>query len=278
MQTVDDDDVVRIVSLDAAPNQLLCSIITQPCTIDRHEEPRIGAGGSSYKSAQVQIDSKLPPGRLLTLDNFSATTPCEIKKRKNKAKENKRKRALREKSKEERKLILQAARDKRAAKRRLRLAPFASPSTSTTSSLASPPPPPASSSSSSASQPAQSTETERKLCWASCLSLNNLWKEYATSSVFAPSAASTSQIAQRLYRADLHGAMIKVTCSPNPTLVGLSGIVIQELTHVFRLITPASKIKTVPKRDTIFELQHGTYLVHLAGSGFQVRPAMRSKK
>lgn len=48
----------------------------------------------------------------------------------------------------------------------------------------------------------------------------------------------------RLLRADYHGAYITVTRSKCPSLIGISGIVIQETRNVFKIITRNDRLKS----------------------------------
>jgi len=51
-------------------------------------------------------------------------------------------------------------------------------------------------------------------------------------------------VAKRLMNADLHAAVLHVTQSCCPSLVGLSGIVLQETKNTFVLVTADSQLKS----------------------------------
>jgi len=44
-------------------------------------------------------------------------------------------------------------------------------------------------------------------------------------------------IDDRLLKTDYHGCVLRVASAPNPSQVGLSGIVVEESKHTFQLIT-----------------------------------------
>lgn len=70
------------------------------------------------------------------------------------------------------------------------------------------------------------------------LPLHTLWKEYINDLI-----ESHSNIESLILRADYHGALIKVIQSKAPQMVGIEGIVIQETTNTFKIITPQDKYK-----------------------------------
>jgi len=56
-------------------------------------------------------------------------------------------------------------------------------------------------------------------------------------------------VAKRLMNADLHGACLHVTQSRCSSLVGISGIVLQETKNAFVLVTSCNKLKSKCKND-----------------------------
>ncbi|KAG8706800.1 hypothetical protein FRC09_002197 [Ceratobasidium sp. 395] len=73
----------------------------------------------------------------------------------------------------------------------------------------------------------------------------------------------------KLVKADFHGSKLTgksplllqytklnegltVKASKCPTLVGVSGIVIEETANVFRVITPDDRVKVLPKQNSVF--------------------------
>ncbi|POY72162.1 hypothetical protein BMF94_4799 [Rhodotorula taiwanensis] len=58
----------------------------------------------------------------------------------------------------------------------------------------------------------------------------------------------------KLIKAEFVGCRLAVKRAKNPSLVGLEGIVLQETQGTFKLVTPKSRVKVVPKLGTIFTL------------------------
>uniref|UniRef100_A0A7N9CWD8 Ribonuclease P protein subunit p29 n=1 Tax=Macaca fascicularis TaxID=9541 RepID=A0A7N9CWD8_MACFA len=50
-------------------------------------------------------------------------------------------------------------------------------------------------------------------------------------------------IQAKLLKADLHGAVISVTKSKCPSYVGITGILLQETKHIFKIITKEDRLK-----------------------------------
>ena len=47
---------------------------------------------------------------------------------------------------------------------------------------------------------------------------------------------------ERLLKTDYHGCLLRVASAPNPSQVGLSGIVVEESKHTFQLITRSDRL------------------------------------
>ncbi|XP_075930214.1 ribonuclease P protein subunit p29 isoform X2 [Petromyzon marinus] len=88
----------------------------------------------------------------------------------------------------------------------------------------------------------------------------------------------SEQIQMKMLKADLHGAIITVEKSKCPTYVGTTGIMIQELKNVFKIITKDDKLKVIPKRKSIFAVAFGGFVSHIYGSMFCMRSSERSAK
>lgn len=115
------------------------------------------------------------------------------------------------------------------------------------------------------------------LRYEECERLHGMWMQYILSTVMTD-RPSLVVMASRMYRADLHGAKLSVVMAGSPCLVGIEGIVLQDWHNVFRLITPGNKIKTIPKRGSLFQISLGSHTCHIVGSSFCIRPAQRSKR
>ncbi|TFK61704.1 hypothetical protein BDN72DRAFT_736118, partial [Pluteus cervinus] len=105
---------------------------------------------------------------------------------------------------------------------------------------------------------------EAQAKWALFLPLHRLWLGYmsellglrqpplAGTAAKAEDMPSSSGMHPKLVKADFHGSIMSVQQSKNPCLIGLSGIVIHETENAFKIITPANKVKLLPKQKTIF--------------------------
>lgn len=93
----------------------------------------------------------------------------------------------------------------------------------------------------------------------------------------------------KLIKAEFVGCMLSVKRAKNPSLIGLSGIVLQETQGTFKLVTPRSQIKVLPKLGTVFTLvlplepapnsnQDRELSFDLYGDSFAYRPADRVGK
>jgi RNase P/RNase MRP subunit p29 len=81
--------------------------------------------------------------------------------------------------------------------------------------------------------------------------LHELWKQY----MVTLTTGTKSDKGFRFARADWHGAIIQVVKSCNPGLVGTTGIILEETTNTFKVITAEDKYKTLPKPNTVFTIK-----------------------
>ncbi|KIY67545.1 RNase P/MRP, p29 subunit [Cylindrobasidium torrendii FP15055 ss-10] len=65
---------------------------------------------------------------------------------------------------------------------------------------------------------------------------------------------SSSTMHPKLLKADMHGALLTVQQSKNPSLVGISGIVLHETENTFAIIMATNAVKLIPKAKSIFTL------------------------
>ncbi|XP_034039837.1 ribonuclease P protein subunit p29 [Thalassophryne amazonica] len=111
------------------------------------------------------------------------------------------------------------------------------------------------------------------------LPLHELWKSYITDLCGGLKPSSSPHvIQQKLLKADFHGAIITVVRSKCPSYVGATGILVQELKHVFKLITKEDKVKVIPKRNSVFSMEFSGFVSHIYGSQFEKRAGERSAK
>ena len=74
-----------------------------------------------------------------------------------------------------------------------------------------------------------------------------------------PTIPSTDNLHSKLSKADFTGAELSVSTSRNPSLVGISGFVIEETASTFRLLTTNSTVKVIPKNGTQFDVIFPAY-------------------
>ncbi|XP_020670744.3 ribonuclease P protein subunit p29 isoform X1 [Pogona vitticeps] len=109
--------------------------------------------------------------------------------------------------------------------------------------------------------------------------LHELWKQYIRSLCNGLSPETQPQMIQtKLLKADLHGALITVTKSKCPSYVGITGIVLQEMKHVFKIITKEDKLKVIPKLNSVFSIELDGFVSYIYGSRIQFRASERSAK
>ncbi|KAF9403644.1 RNase P/RNase MRP complex subunit [Podila epigama] len=106
------------------------------------------------------------------------------------------------------------------------------------------------------------------------LPLNALWKGYMDEII----GSGGTQSAQKLLKADLHGAIITVSRSKCPTYIGATGIVVQETENVFKIITPNDSLRVIPKVNNIFSISIRDWVFTLHGNQFRYRASQRSTK
>ncbi|XP_076011633.1 ribonuclease P protein subunit p29 isoform X2 [Genypterus blacodes] len=111
------------------------------------------------------------------------------------------------------------------------------------------------------------------------LPLHELWTQYVVDLCNGLKPSSNPQvIQQKLLKADFHGAIITVVRSKCPSYVGTTGIIVQELKHIFKIITKEDKLKVMPKRNNVFAVEIGGFVSHIYGSKFEHRASERSAK
>ncbi|OQR84177.1 hypothetical protein ACHHYP_13741 [Achlya hypogyna] len=100
--------------------------------------------------------------------------------------------------------------------------------------------------------------------YATAMTLNEMWKQYMTdlignegiaASATAGAAFETCPFGAKLLKADFHGCLLRVVRASNPGVLGLQGIVLDELKNVFRLLTPKDKVVVVPKAGSSFAFE-----------------------
>lgn len=111
------------------------------------------------------------------------------------------------------------------------------------------------------------------------LPLHELWKQYIRDLCNGLKPDTQPQMIQaKLLKADLHGAIISVTKSKCPSYVGVTGILLQETKHVFKIITKEDHLKVIPKQNCVFTVEIDDFISYIYGSKFQLRASERSAK
>ncbi|KAM9409516.1 ribonuclease P protein subunit p29 [Pholidichthys leucotaenia] len=111
------------------------------------------------------------------------------------------------------------------------------------------------------------------------LPLHNLWRQYILDLCGGLKPTCNPQmVQQKLLKADFHGAIITVVRSRCPSYVGISGILVQEFKHVFKVITRDNKLKVVPKKNSVFEVEINGFVSHIYGGKIEQRAGIRSAK
>nr|XP_058901169.1 ribonuclease P protein subunit p29 isoform X1 [Kogia breviceps] len=89
------------------------------------------------------------------------------------------------------------------------------------------------------------------------LPLHELWKQYIRDLCNGLKPDMQPQMIQaKLLKADLHGAIVSVTKSKCPSYVGITGILLQETKHIFKIITKEDRLKDLRKWCTGFPSKH----------------------
>lgn len=111
------------------------------------------------------------------------------------------------------------------------------------------------------------------------LPLHELWKQYIRDLCGGLKPDTQPQVIQaKLLKADLHGAVISVTKSKCLSYVGVTGILLQETKHVFKIITKEDRLKVIPKLNCVFAVETDGFVSYIYGSKFQLRSSERSAK
>ncbi|XP_042294728.1 ribonuclease P protein subunit p29 isoform X2 [Sceloporus undulatus] len=109
--------------------------------------------------------------------------------------------------------------------------------------------------------------------------LHELWKQYIRDLCSGLKPDTQPQMVQtKMLKADLHGALVTVTKSKCPSYVGTMGIIVQEMKHIFKIITKEDKLKVIPKLNNVFSIELDGFVSYIYGSRIQFRASERSAK
>ena len=125
----------------------------------------------------------------------------------------------------------------------------------------------------------------RDIPYAELQPLHDAWKAYAREMLDGLGLSGDAvggirhrdALAERVLRMDWHGAYITVQRSTAPEQIGWQGIVLQETENTFRVVTPESRLRVVPKRpcDLLLQLDERVR-VRVHGAAMAMRSAERS--
>ncbi len=114
--------------------------------------------------------------------------------------------------------------------------------------------------------------------YVSFLPLHTLWQEYVRDLIdFSRITEQNKQttIQQKLLKADYHGAILTVTKAKNPSMIGHTGIMVQETKNVFKIVSKDNKVKMIPKENTVFTVEVEGFRLDIDGSHFRFTAAER---
>jgi ribonuclease P protein subunit POP4 len=133
-------------------------------------------------------------------------------------------------------------------------------------------------------------DKNEKLDYEKYLKINSLWKNYAASCLLtclpkevkeneSANILNEENVLNCLKQIDYHGCHLTIKRSNSKTLIGLSGIVLQDRKNVFFILSEDNQIKIVPKAGSLFEFElFDTFKLTLVGSNMLYKPEMRVTK
>ena len=90
------------------------------------------------------------------------------------------------------------------------------------------------------------------------LKLNKVWNEYISTLLSKDDPTNpghAGSICSKLVKSELTGAYITVHDSKNPTMVGVSGIVVRESVRCLFVINSNNEVKNLIKTGSVFEVR-----------------------
>ncbi|CAG8640540.1 2134_t:CDS:2 [Paraglomus brasilianum] len=105
--------------------------------------------------------------------------------------------------------------------------------------------------------------------------LHELWTQYINELY---GTSNSFGFAQKLLKADLHGAIMTVSKSKCASYIGVSGIMIQETENMFKIITSSDELKNIPKGHSVFTVNIRDTVFSIYGDQFRCRAALRATK
>lgn len=106
--------------------------------------------------------------------------------------------------------------------------------------------------------------------------LHDLWKNYIRD-LYEVRGEVKIQADERILKVDYHGAILSVKDCRCKSYVGLNGIVVKESKNMMTIITTLDELKSIPKKNTLFEIViHGSRIT-IYGNAILGRPGERMK-
>lgn len=102
------------------------------------------------------------------------------------------------------------------------------------------------------------------------------WKSTELSNLFEH--PQFDQICGTLHKNDFHGSKMKVLKSKNSSLNGHQGFVVKETRNTFSILSEDNNIRTIPKRNSLFEIQWRNLRFQILGKHFCFQPGERSTR
>ena len=108
------------------------------------------------------------------------------------------------------------------------------------------------------------------------LPLYDLWKKYMTNVL---QSIKNANDLMKLIKCDYHGALVSVVAAKNTSLVGLTGIILQETKLTFKLVSENNRVSVIPKSGCIFAFESPVdgHLYKIAGSHIALSPVLRTR-
>lgn len=128
---------------------------------------------------------------------------------------------------------------------------------------------------------------KNSLKYTDLLPLHQLWLKYIQSILGDKFSLNESHnlmdvnwenINQQIIKADFHGAKISVVKSKCPSLVGISGIVVQDTKNTFRICSTDNVMRTLPKDAIVIKLYLHELTLQIYGKQLSIRPTERTVK
>ena len=110
------------------------------------------------------------------------------------------------------------------------------------------------------------------------LPLHQLWKNYIRKLYENKDGKVVIRAEDRILKVDLHGAEICVQNCKCKSFIGLKGIIVKETKNILEIILKNDTLKSIPKKETMFEICIHGYKLSIFGNSIIGRPGERLVK